>query len=229
MIQHLLFDLDGTLIDTWRLYMEAYRRTFEAWFQRPFQETDTLQLLGLRPRSETWLLKQMLGEGEHGDAFALFLDHYRRLHETLFDGPYTGVPAMLQALRQGGYRLGIVTGKSREAWRVTEPKAALVPFDVVITESEVAQPKPDPEGILAATAALRARPDTAVYIGDSLLDGEAATAAGLPFWAATWAKSQDERDAFIAGARARGATQILTTPTDVLAALPRPDRTAPRT
>lgn len=226
MIRTLLFDLDGTLIDTWRLYMEAYRCTFEQWYGRRFEQAETLALLALRPRSETWLLEKVLGADSGGrapaDAFTLFLDYYRRLHATHFDGVYDGVPATLRTLQQQGYRLGIVTGKSRPAWTITEAHAQLGPFDVVITETDVAQPKPDPQGIQAALAALDTSATaaaTSVYIGDSLLDVEAAVAAGLPCWAALWAKSTDEREAFIAGAQARGATRILHAPADLLTAL----------
>lgn len=219
MIRHILFDLDGTLIDTWRLYMEAYRQTFEEWYARPFQQADTLALLALRPRSETWLLQKVLAEQRSTsslpDAFALFLGNYRRLHSTHFDGVYPGVPEMLRELQRRACRLGIVTGKSRPAWRITETHAGLVPFDVVITETDVDQPKPDPQGIQTAMATLGATANDSVYIGDSVLDAEAAAAAGIPCWAATWAKSADERDAFIADSRARGATAILTSPTDI--------------
>lgn len=194
MIRHVLFDLDGTLIDTWRLYMEAYRLTFEEFYGRPFQHTETLTLLALRPRSETWLLQKVLGRSmssdrrEGIDAFTCFVNHYRRLHDSHFDGVYHGVVDMLGTLRTAGYRLGLVTGKSRAAWTITESKAALVPFDIVVTETEILQPKPDPEGILAAAAALNATHGDTIYVGDSLLDGEAAAAAGFPFWAAAWAK-----------------------------------------
>lgn len=219
MIRHILFDLDGTLIDTWRLYMEAYRQTFEDFYGRPFQATETLALLALRPRSETWLLQKVLGRQDHVEAFALFLDHYRRLHDTHFDGPYAGVPDMLRALRDQDYRLGIVTGKSRPAWAITETKAALVPFDVVVTETDVHNPKPDPEGIQAAAGALKATVADTVYVGDSLLDGEAAAAAGIPFWAAAWAKGPDETEAFARDARQRGAAHVLTSPADLLTVL----------
>lgn len=222
MIRHVLFDLDGTLLNTWRLYMEAYRLTFEQFYGRAFHQTETLALLALRPRSETWLLQQVLGRREahdEVDAFALFLDHYRRLHDTHFSGVYTGVPEMLQTLRTARYRLGIVTGKSRQAWAITETKVALVPFDIVITETEVRQPKPDPQGILTAAAALRGTPDDTVYVGDSVLDGEAARAAGYPFWAAAWAKAPSEMDEFTQSARTQGARHILRTPNDLIVAL----------
>ncbi len=219
MIRHILFDLDGTLIDTWRLYMEAYRQTFEAFYGRPFHDSETLNLLALRPRSETWLLRKVLGRQDHRDAFAIFLEHYRRLHDTHFDGAYVGVPDMLSTLRRAGYRLGIVTGKSREAWTITEAKAALLPFDVVVTETEVRQPKPDPEGLLAAAAALTGTAGDTVYVGDSLLDGEAAAAAGLPFWAAAWAKGLAELPDFTRNAREHGATHVLRRPDELIAAL----------
>ncbi len=219
MIRSLLFDLDGTLIDTWRLYMEAYRRTFEEFYGRSFHAHETLALLALRPRSETWLLQKVLGAQGTVDAYTLFLRHYHALHDTHFDGAYAGVPEMLRQLRDRGYGIGVVTGKSRGAWTITEAKAGLVPFDVVVTESEVREPKPHPEGIMSATAALNGTAGDVVYVGDSLLDGEAAAAAGIPFWAAAWAKSSDEAEAFDRDARTQGAERVFTNPYDLLATL----------
>ena len=168
MITSVLFDLDGTLIDSWRLYMEAYTRTFEECYGRPFDRSETLELLGRRPRSETWLLRNLLGPDAQLDAFELFLAQYRSLHDSHFDGPYDGILDMLRELRRQRYALGIVTGKSREAWTITETQAGLVPFDVVVTESDIATPKPDPEGLLKALSLLGREIGETLYIGDSL-------------------------------------------------------------
>lgn len=219
MITCVLFDLDGTLVDSWRLYMEAYTRTFEECYGRPFDRSETLGLLGRRPRSETWLLRNLLGPNAQLDAFELFVAHYRSLHDSHFDGPYDGIPEILRELRTGRYALGIVTGKSREAWSITEPHAGLVPFDVVVTESDIATPKPDPEGLLKALSLLGRDVDETLYIGDSLLDAEAAQAIGMTFWAAVWPKAPDEKASFAASVLAMGAARLLESPGEIVRAL----------
>lgn len=219
MITSVLFDLDGTLIDSWRLYMEAYTRTFEECYGRAFDQTEALELLGRRPRSETWLLRNLLGPDAQLDAFELFLTQYRSLHQSHFDGPYDGVLEMLRELRTHRYALGIVTGKSREAWAITETQAGLVPFDVVVTESDIATPKPDPEGLLKALSLLGRDIGETLYIGDSLLDAEAARAIGMTFWAAVWPKEPEEKASFAASVLAAGAARLLDSPSEIAQAL----------
>ena len=219
MITSVLFDLDGTLIDSWRLYMEAYTRTFEECYGRPFDRSETLELLGRRPRSETWLLRNLLGPDAQLDAFELFLAQYRSLHDSHFDGPYDGILDMLRELRRQRYALGIVTGKSREAWAITETQAGLVPFDVVVTESDIATPKPDPEGLLKALSLLGREIGETLYIGDSLLDAEAARAIDMAFWAAVWPKAPEEKPSFAASVLAMGAARLLESPGEIIQAL----------
>lgn len=124
--------------------------------------------------------------------------HYAELHGALNEGPYEGVREMLAALRSAGYPLGIVTGKGREAWEVTEAALALGPFAAVVTDDDVRAPKPDPEGILAALREMRIAPADAVYVGDSLGDLRAGRAAGTRTAAALWPKTAPgERERFL--------------------------------
>jgi phosphoglycolate phosphatase-like HAD superfamily hydrolase len=122
-------------------------------------------------------------------------------------------------LRTRRFTLGIVTGKSREAWKITETQAGLLPFDVVVTESDIATPKPDPEGLLKALSLLGRRTSDTLYIGDSLLDAEAAQAIGMTFWAATWPKSPDEKASFASSVLAMGAARLLDSPGEIVQAL----------
>jgi len=194
-IRAILFDLDGTLIDTYRLYLEGYRRALEPFLgYRP----DDQEIIAHRPSSERRFLLEWLGR-ERGDAcHAGFRRHYAELHGALADGIYDGVPEMLQALRAGGYPLGIVTGKARHAWEVTEREMALGRFDVVVTDDEVRAGKPDPQGLLAAARELGADPASVVYAGDSVVDLEAGRAAGMRTAAVLWPKTAEgEAERFV--------------------------------
>ena len=214
-----LFDLDGTLVDTYRLYMESFRATFEPHFRRRLSDAE---LLALDPYAEQRLLLSVLPETEFNEYFELFLTHYAHFHDPLFDGPYEGVMDMLRTLQAKGYLLGVVTGKSREAWRITSTRMEEEGFDdffdVVVTDDDVQLPKPSPEGLLLALDTLELAPEHALYIGDSQRDADAAAGAGLSFGVAVWARASG-RTAFPDSAGHSDAQSTFRRPADVVTLL----------
>lgn len=204
-----LFDLDGTLVDSWALYLEAYRRALEPMVER-MPTPEEVQAVG--PSAERHLFRGLLGEERGEEAHRRFRRHYEALHDELFEGVYPGVLESLDALRRRGRRLGIVTGKSRPAWEVTRRRVELGPFHAVVTEDEVAEPKPSPQGLELALEELDVPPDRTVYVGDALTDLEAARAAGIRFAAALWGKGEQERPDFARRCREAGAWRLVERP-----------------
>ncbi|HEX7048819.1 MAG TPA: HAD family hydrolase [Longimicrobiales bacterium] len=189
-----LFDLDGTLINTRRLYMACYRRAVLPYVGRELTQEE---ILALRPRSELRFLRDVVGEERLAACMEDFYRAYAELHDEYFRGIYDGVPEMLATLRTARARLGIVTGKSRRSWELTRAREALGRFDVLVFDDDVIEPKPDPEGLRLALDRLGADPGAAFYVGDSASDLEAAAAAGVRPAAALWAKGEDDREAFL--------------------------------
>jgi HAD superfamily hydrolase (TIGR01509 family) len=190
-----LFDLDGTLIDTFHLYAESYRRALAPFLG---YAPTTEEIAARRPSSERAFLVEWLGEEDGAACHAAMRGHYAALHRALAEGPYPGVREMLAALRSAGYPLGIVTGKGRDAWEVTEGELALGPFAAVVTDDDVSAPKPDPAGIRAALAEMGISPGAALYVGDSPGDLRAGQAAGTRVAAALWPKTAPgERERFL--------------------------------
>ena len=216
-----LFDLDGTLVDTKRLYLECYRRAVEPMLQR--RPTDE-ELMALRPRSEIRFLASLVAPDAIDACRAAFYTHYHALHESHFDGIYEGAPELLERLRTNGNPVGIVTGKSRRAWEITAPAARLGHFDVLVMDDDVDGAKPDPHGIRIALERLDTPPGRAVYVGDTMSDVLAARAAGVLPVAATWGRRSGSAD-FTARARKEGAIAAHR-PADVLDALASSGRTA---
>ncbi|MFW6078111.1 MAG: HAD family hydrolase [Gemmatimonadota bacterium] len=205
-----IFDLDGTLIATRSLYLECYRRALEPELgRRPSDE----ELFGMKPRAELRFLPELAAEADA--CLETFYRHYESLHDTLFEGVYRGVPEMLETLRMRDVPLGIVTGKSRRGLEITAARVELGPFDAVVVDDDVAEPKPDPEGLRRALDALGAVPADAVYVGDTIGDMRAARAAGVRGGAVVWSKRAYERDGFIERARAEGAVPLIE-PADVM-------------
>jgi phosphoglycolate phosphatase-like HAD superfamily hydrolase len=143
----LLFDLDGTLIDTYHLYLESYRRALTPHLGRAPTHAE---IIARRPSSERRFLAEWIGEEQANSCHATMREHYAALHGALGKGVYAGVPEMLTALRSAGYRLGIVTGKGRATWEVSRSLLRQGEWEVIITDDDVRTPKPDPEGVLLA-------------------------------------------------------------------------------
>lgn len=191
----ILLDVDGTLIDTYRLYLEAYRRAIhEITGDAPTDE----EIIARRPSAERQFLSDWVGAANAAACHAAMGGHYRDLHATHFDGLYDGVREMLAGLRSAGFPLGIVTGKGRAAWEITASAIDLGDFVTVVTEDDMIEPKPDPRGLLAAAMAMGSEPSETVYIGDSLGDIEGARRAGMLAGAVLWPKTDAaDRESFL--------------------------------
>ena len=209
-ISTILFDLDGTLVSTRRLYLEAYRRALAPYIGRVLSDEE---ILSHRSRSEIRYLKSQARD-QYDACLRDFQRYYSDLHETHFGGVYPGVPEMLTALRERGMRLGVVTGKSRSSYEVGAATADLGPFDVLVLDDDVNEPKPSPEGILLAVNQLGESANAVMYVGDAVSDIEAALAAHVVPVGALWSKP--DRGEAATRMRAAGALALLDLPADIL-------------
>jgi pyrophosphatase PpaX len=214
MIRGVLLDLDGTLIATKRLYLECYRRALHEVLGRLLPD-DELIALHKGPTSELGLLRKTIPPERLEAGLERFYAEYDGLHDTHFEGVYDGVPALLDALREAGHTVAIITGKSRRAWEITRARYGLGDFAHYTFDDDVATPKPDPEGILRALDALGLEASEACYVGDSRGDILAASAAGVLPIAALWSKNPAERAVFATFAESHGGVSA-DSPADVL-------------
>jgi pyrophosphatase PpaX len=211
-----LFDLDGTLIDTYHLYLEAYTRALEPYLgRRPALE----EFVERRPASERHFLNGWIGEENARSCHAAMRRHYAELHASLCEGVYDGVREMLTALRTAGIPVGIVTGKGRHTWETTESALGLGPFAVVVTDDDMELPKPDPGGLHSALEAIGVEAAETVYVGDSLSDLEAGRLAGTRVAAALWPKTAPgEPECFAEQIRPLEPDWVFARPEDVVRA-----------
>lgn len=210
-IRAVLFDVDGTLIATRRLYVEAFADALEPVVGARLSESE---IMARHPRAERRFLREFAGPATP-ETLEVFYRSFEAGHDRYFEGIYTGVPTLLQELRGRRVPLGLVTGKSRRAWEITAPRTLLGDFDVVVLDDDVPAPKPDPAGLRLALEALGEDPARVVYVGDSLTDLEAARAAGVTGAAVLWSKKSEEVERFRADSLALGAC-LLPDPAGVL-------------
>lgn len=202
-----LFDLDGTLVGTKSLYLEAYRTAVRPYIRRDLSDDE---IMALRPTSESAFLREVVAPRDMERCLSDFYDAYGTLHADLFEGVYDGVPDLLDAVRKAGLATGIVTGKSRRCWEITSAVCALGPFDVLVFDGDVRAPKPDPHGLERALEMLGLEPGDAIYVGDTVTDMRAARHAGMRPIAALWARSPEQREPYAQRLREEDAELVQT-------------------
>jgi pyrophosphatase PpaX len=178
-----LFDLDGTLIDSGPIILASMQHAVRTVLDREVSYEELAATVGGQG-----LVAQMteLGPGQVDELVEVYREHNDPLHETL--EAFEGMVEVLPRLRAEGRQLGIVTAKRH---RTVDLAIARFPwlgeqFDVVIGHEDTERHKPDPEPVLAALERLGAEPADAAYVGDSPFDIEAGKAAGTFAVAVGW-------------------------------------------
>lgn len=172
-----LFDLDGTLLDTEKAILASYTQVLREF--RPDQEFSKEELLDLLGPT----LNVGFGRYLNPDEIPLAIERYRSLnveyhktHVFMVDG----AKEVIDRLKTEGYRLGIVSSKKKEVILLGLNLFDLQDeFEVIVGYDEVLKHKPDPEGIFTACSLMKVGHDDVVYVGDSAGDIEAAKAAGV--------------------------------------------------
>ena len=175
--QGILFDFDYTLVDSSRGVIECIRYALEQLGFPLVSDERACQTIGL---SLIDTFHNLTGERKGGRDFArLFV---ARAEQAMNEGTvlYPTVPTTVAALQQRGITLGIVSNKYRQRIEdLLRREGLLDAFAVIVGETDVSHHKPDPEGLLSATASLGIQ--RALYVGDSLTDAQTARNACLPF------------------------------------------------
>lgn len=179
-----LFDLDGTLVDSIELLVQSMEFAYGDRTRRP-------------PRDE-WIaaigtpLDAMLARWADGDADVAFLKaryrEYQLAHHDAMTHAYPDAVATVRALYAAGHPLGIVTSKlevgARRALRLHDIESC---FTAVVGMDTTTRHKPEPEPVWHALEALGGIPTTrALFVGDSTHDMRAGRAAGVQTAAALW-------------------------------------------
>jgi pyrophosphatase PpaX len=178
-----LFDLDGTLVDTVPFILEAVRQAFDGYGTCP---TDAEWIAGIG----TPLRAQLASFARRPEDVEGLFDRYRSYWITHHDErtrPFPGAVETVAALAAAGHPHGVVTAKIEQGAHRTLRHTGLLPHvGAVIGADSCANAKPHPEPVLLALARLGAAPAEALLVGDSPHDIAAAKAAGARAVAALW-------------------------------------------
>ena len=187
----IIFDLDGTLINTIDDLGQACNHALSACGYPTHKIEDYPRLVGngINKLIERALPEEHRNEETVMQLRAFFVPYYDE-HNCDLTHPYDGILALLETLKQQGHTLAVASNKYQAATEKIVEKLFPGIFDVVLGERENVARKPDPQIVWDIVEAIGRKGEEAIedalYIGDSLVDADTAKAAKLPFVACTW-------------------------------------------
>lgn len=189
MISTVLFDLDGTIVDTNELIITTFLHVIEKHLDKPYTREQIIPYMGMTLEEQ---LQIFSGQAE----VSHLVKEYRSFNNEHHDELVREFPHVLEVIRelhQRGIKLGVVTTKIRlTAMRALELFGLKPYMDVIITVEDVKHPKPHAEPILTAVNQLKADPDSTLMVGDSPADLKSAHAAGVRSAAVAWSLKGSE-------------------------------------
>jgi len=181
-VRGVIFDLDGTLIDSYQALFLAFLHTYRNMGLPPLTDEEVKRVLGHGVSST---FRDLLGEERVPEAMRLFRQSYEEVMR-----PNTrllpGVREALEGLRERGIQLAVATNKighfARELFEYFGMEKL---FAIVLGDEDVSQNKPDPEMILYALEKMRLKKEEVIFVGDSPIDIQTGKNAGVRVFAVT--------------------------------------------
>jgi pyrophosphatase PpaX len=179
-----LFDLDGTLVDSGAIILASFKHAARTVLARDVEEEQIAALVG---GSNLHDQMRVLSPAHVDELVRVYREHNRPLHDEL--EAFEGVEELMETLSEQGRKLGIVTAKGRQTVDLAFAVLSLERyFDAVVTADMTDRHKPDPAPVLKALELLESEPADAAFVGDSPYDIAAGKAAGVFTVAVSWGK-----------------------------------------
>lgn len=187
-LQAVLFDLDGTLIDTVELIRVSFRYATRTVLGRELPDEITMANVGQPLRQQFHDMAP-----EHADELLRVYREFNMAHHDEMAKAYPGTTEVLADLQSRGIPMGVVTSKGTEAADRGIDLFGLRRFlQVVVTADDVETHKPDPHPLHFAAGLMRVELEYCMYVGDSPHDMQAAVAGGAIAVAALWGAFPEE-------------------------------------
>ena len=180
-LRAIVFDFDLTLADTTAGIVECVNYSITGIGLPPAPADAIYQTIGIT--HDQRFLK--LAGPQHIDRFPQYLELYQERSRQVMEAMttfYPATPSVVRRLKQRGVRMGIVSSAYRFRVEMTLRKADLMDcFEAILGYEDMSIHKPDPTGLLEVVRRLGSVPPDTLYVGDSVVDAEAAQRAGMPF------------------------------------------------
>ncbi len=181
MKSHIVFDIDGTLIDSENALLKSLQDTMMEVSGKKIKRDDLKFALGIP--GDVALRRLDIRNIE--EVYPIWTRNFRHYVSTI--SIFEGIEPMLKELRKQGFKLGIITSKNRKQYiKDFVPFHLSEYFETVICSEDAALPKPSPEPMLEYLKQTGADKTDVLYIGDSVYDFQCASNAGVEFGLALW-------------------------------------------
>lgn len=212
-IKGIIFDLDGTLLDTLGDLTMAINKTAQEYHQPSLTKQQVSDNIGNGFKITVTKSLPGVDESEIPNAVLRFKAHYADcfMADSL---PYEGIDELLDACMKRNIKLAVVSNKVHDyVVKLITTRFPTVEFDLIYGEDENRKRKPDPQGLLEACAKMGLEPDEVLMIGDSEADLVSAQAINMPMIAVSWGFNSVEK------LTRCGCTRFVYHPQEVLEAL----------
>ena len=209
-IPSLIFDLDGTLVDSLPGIAHSLNRALEIHHLPQHSMPDVRGFVG---DGLNMLVKRALPEDAREGLLEIVVAEFKKDYALSWSEgtrPYAAIPLVLKELQRGGYPLAVLSNKTHEFTRtITREVFPLIHFTLVLGQQPGVPNKPNPAGAYKIASAMGCAPENCILIGDSTADIETAANAGMQSIAVTW--GYHDRPKLIAS----GATVFADNPADL--------------
>lgn len=180
--QYVLFDLDGTLIDTNNLILTSFMYTLEKFYPGKYTREDLIPHMG-KPLYDQM---ELFGPDRSEELVQVYREHNERVHDELVE-EFPNVLDTIEQLAKMGIKMGIVTTKQRKTAEMGLRLFGLDKYmDAFISYQDTENHKPHPEPVHKAMQALGADPARTLMVGDSQYDIQAGQNAGIASAGVAW-------------------------------------------
>lgn len=185
---HIIFDIDGTLIDTEQTSMLSLQQTVRERLNKEIPYEELVKVFGFTSEEAV----KIIGFKNPESDLLRWEELY--LAKRYLAKPYPGVDDLLVHLLKEGYHMGLVTSRNKlelQSDKILEGWCDLGYFNSIIGSSDTERAKPFPDPLFEYMKRHGAKPEECIFVGDTIFDAKCANSAGITFALIEWRKPAD--------------------------------------